>query len=114
MVALLNAYFTWPSILFCELLNCLNLGSWDPYLIFSSNDDLWLLLVNVHISGVKKYVKKFLKFLQLRVFDSVKNFLTHFMTPEIWILNESEIIAGSCLPNLSRQHSIFQYAILTF
>ena len=45
--------------------------------------------IRVHISGVTKCVTKFLTLSQWGLFDSVKNFVTHFVTPEIWILRNS-------------------------
>ena len=42
--------------------------------------------LRVYISGVTKCVTKFLTLSQSVGFDSVKNFVTHFVTPEIWIL----------------------------
>ena len=46
----------------------------------------------VYISGVTKCVTKFLTLSQRGGFDSVKNFVTHFVTPEIWILTLQTII----------------------
>ena len=42
--------------------------------------------IRVHISGVIKCVTNVLTLSQWGDFDSVKNFVTHFVTPEIWIL----------------------------
>ena len=42
--------------------------------------------VRVHISAVTKCVTNFLTLSQLGLFDSVKNFVTHFVTLEIWTL----------------------------
>ena len=44
------------------------------------------VIVRAHISGVTKCVTNFLTLSQWGDFDSVKNFVTHFVTPEIWIL----------------------------
>ena len=42
--------------------------------------------VRIHISGVTKCVTKFLTLSKSPHCDSVKNFVTHFVTPEIWTL----------------------------
>ena len=42
--------------------------------------------VRVHISGVTKCIKKFLTLSKSSHCDSVKKFVTHFVTPEIWSL----------------------------
>ena len=49
------------------------------------------LNVWVYISGVTQCVKKFLTLSQSVGFDSVKNFVTHFVTPKIWILSLSPV-----------------------
>ena len=41
----------------------------------------------IHISGVTKCLTKFLTLSKSVHCDSVKNFVTHFVTPEIWILS---------------------------
>ena len=43
--------------------------------------------VRVYISGVIKCVTNFLTLSKTPHCDSVKNFVTHFVTPEIWILS---------------------------
>ena len=48
------------------------------------------------MSSVTKCVTKFLTPSQQGVLDSVKNFVTHFVTLEIWILT-----------SLSRSHQVF-------
>ena len=40
----------------------------------------------IHISGVKKCVTKFMTLSKTLLCDSVKNFVTHFVTAEIWTL----------------------------
>ena len=42
--------------------------------------------VRIHISGVTKCVTKFLTLSKSPHCDSVKNFVTHFVTAEIWTL----------------------------
>ena len=44
------------------------------------------LKLRIHISGVTKCVTKFLTLSKSPHCDSVKKFVTHFVTPEIWTL----------------------------
>ena len=58
----------------------------------------WYELLRIHISGVTKCVTKCVtKFLTLSkspYCDSVKKFVTHFVTPEIWSLTNATCTCG--------------------
>ena len=45
-------------------------------------------VLRIHISGVTKCVTKFLTLSKSPHCDSVKNFVTHFVTAEIWTLTQ--------------------------
>ena len=47
--------------------------------------------VKIHISGVTKCVTKFLTLSKSPHCDSVKNFVTHFVTAEIWTLTQKTL-----------------------
>ena len=58
--------------------------------------------MRIHISGVTKCVTKFLTLSKSPHCDSVRNFVTHFVTAEIWTLNSKH---AQCKSNQKR--SIF-------
>ena len=53
---------------------------------------IFFCIIRIHISGVTKRVTKFLTLSKSSHCDSVKKFVTHFVTPEIWILNPGKFI----------------------
>ena len=67
--------------------------------------------VRVHISGVTMCVTNFLTLSQCGEFDIVKKFVTHFVTPEIWILTHAifGVSKRSSLGSFNKVGTIFKF-----
>ena len=62
----------------------------------------------MHISGVTKFVKKFLTLSKSSHCASVKKFVTHFVTPETWTLIN---VLATCVISIALDQFIRMYVL---